>query len=376
MGNGAISFEFRKPSKMRLFFIVLLGAHGLIHLIGFFKSQGFLESEQLAFDIPQSRGILWLAGGVLFLLTVPMYLVGYRYWWLSGILAVIVSQGLIITQWKDAGFGTVANLIILIGCLIGGSYWQLDWSSEKEAARQFLNPTEMASSTDLHIDDMPPLLGQWVSRSGVLNLPQIKSVKLEQKGKMRLKAGAKWTSFKAKQWFSLYPPGFLWIAQVGNPQSFMQFLGKDALNNGKGTMTIKLWGLLPIVQARGRDIDQGSMIRYLAESIWFPSHMMSRSCTWTSIDSNHVQVHFKAGDQTANGVFGFDESGELVSFSSMRYYDATDRLERWVANIDPTSYQDFDGVRIPTKASITWELTNGDFHWLDVEIMTAVFNFS
>jgi hypothetical protein len=156
----------------------------------------------------------------------------------------------------------------------------------------------------------------------------------------------------------------------------MQFLGKDALNNGKGTMTIKLWGLLPIVQARGRDIDQGSMIRYLAESIWFPSLMMSRSCSWTSIDSNHVQVHFKAGDQTANGVFGFDESEELVSFSSMRYYDVTDRLERWVAKIDPTSYQDFEGVRIPTKASITWELTNGDFHWLDVEIMTAVFNFS
>lgn len=359
---------------MRLFFLALLGAHGLIHLIGFLKSQGFLPSEQLAYDISQSRGILWLASGLIFLVTLSIYIMGSRYWWSFGLLAVIVSQVLITMHWKDAWFGTTANLIILIGCLIGWSYWQHDWSSEKEATHQFLSATDLVPSTDLHIDDMPPLVGQWLSRSGVLNRDPIENVKLEQRGKMRLKAGADWTSFTAKQWFSLHPPGFLWIAQVGNPGSFMQFLGKDAFSNGKGSMTIKLWGLIPVVQARGQDIDQGSMVRYLAESIWLPSHFLSRSCTWTPINGNRVQVKFEIEEQTIEGEFGFSNSGELISFSSMRYYDATNQLEKWIADINPDSYQTFEGVRIPTKASITWSLNNGDFHWLDLEIVHAKYN--
>jgi len=41
-----------------------------------------------------------------------------RHWWLMGFLAVIHSQILIFYSWKDAKYGTVANIIILVVAII------------------------------------------------------------------------------------------------------------------------------------------------------------------------------------------------------------------------------------------------------------------
>ena len=55
---------------------------------------------------------------LLFLLTAIIYIWDNKYWWIAGLSAVAISQILIILYWKDAKFGTIANVIILFPLII------------------------------------------------------------------------------------------------------------------------------------------------------------------------------------------------------------------------------------------------------------------
>ncbi|MFQ6109445.1 MAG: DUF6544 family protein [Candidatus Aminicenantales bacterium] len=63
------------------------------------------------------------------------------------------------------------------------------------------------------------------------------------------------------------------------------------------------------------------------------------------------------------GLFKFDENGDVVSFEAKRYYDRKSgaTLEGWFVQIDPESYKEFEGIRIPTRSSVTWKLKERAF---------------
>lgn len=103
---------------MRIAFIVIVGLHGLIHLLGFVKAFKLIELKALSQTISKPFGILWLIVFILFTLTAIQFAFKNNYWWLLAIVSVIVSQILIISFWKDTKFGTIPNLIILLITII------------------------------------------------------------------------------------------------------------------------------------------------------------------------------------------------------------------------------------------------------------------
>lgn len=102
---------------IRTVFIVVVGIHGLIHLMGWAKAFGFAELPQLAQPISRPLGALWLAAAVLLAATAATIALWPRGWWLLGVLALIISQGVIVSSWSDAKFGTAANFVLLVGVL-------------------------------------------------------------------------------------------------------------------------------------------------------------------------------------------------------------------------------------------------------------------
>lgn len=98
---------------MRTALTILIGIHGIIHLFGFLKSFGISEFNAISKPISKPFGIIWLMAFLLFITSAILFLSQYDFWWVIGILAVFVSQFLIIIYWKDAKFGTILNLIIL-----------------------------------------------------------------------------------------------------------------------------------------------------------------------------------------------------------------------------------------------------------------------
>lgn len=103
---------------MKAILIILIFIHGAIHLLGFVKAFGLSKVNQLTLPISKPFGIAWLFASVFFIIMTVMIMLEIEHWWLMGFLAVVHSQILIISSWRDAKYGTIANVIILIAAII------------------------------------------------------------------------------------------------------------------------------------------------------------------------------------------------------------------------------------------------------------------
>src|ERR1700730_5666822 len=100
--------------EMRWIPIALIGVHGLIHLMGFAKGFGYADLPQLTQPISRSWGVVWLAAACLVTVSAAMIGAGARNYWIVGTFALLVSQAVIFTAWRDAWAGTAANVLLLL----------------------------------------------------------------------------------------------------------------------------------------------------------------------------------------------------------------------------------------------------------------------
>jgi Family of unknown function (DUF6920) len=59
------------------------------------------------------------------------------------------------------------------------------------------------------------------------------------------------------------------------PFPFVRISATDQFSDGHGSIHIKLLSLITVANACGPEMDQGSVLRYLAEMIWFPTAWLS-----------------------------------------------------------------------------------------------------
>lgn len=350
--------------------------HGLIHMMGFVKAFQLAEISQLTQNIPKTIGLLWLISALLFIIAAVIFLLKNDWWWMITVPALVLSQLLIIMYWQDAKYGTIANVIILVGIIIGYGIWSFNIIAKNEL-ETFVAPaiSEKKVVTKEVLIGFPLIVQKWLEHSNVIGKEIIYSVYLKQIGEMRTAPEANWMPFEAGQWFKTEKPGFIWIADVKFAMG-IHLAVRDKYENGKGAMLIKLLSLIPIADAKGKEIDQGAMVRYLAEIIWFPSAALNDCIQWEQIDSTTAKATMTYGGITASGLFKFDANGDVISFEARRYYDRKGgaTLEDWLIQIEPNSYKEFEGVRIPARSTVTWKLKEGDFTWYKIEIADIHYN--
>jgi hypothetical protein len=97
----------------KFLFSFLLLSHGLIHFMGFAKAFGYAELPKLTKEISKPAGSMWLATALLFLFASILFLFKKDSWAVISLGAVVASEILIISAWRDARFGTIANAIVL-----------------------------------------------------------------------------------------------------------------------------------------------------------------------------------------------------------------------------------------------------------------------
>lgn len=361
---------------IRLIFASFIIIHGLVHLMGFGKAFQLLELNQLKLTIQKPVGLLWLTSALLFILVGVIFLLRNDWWWMIAVPAFGLSQLLIFMHWQDAKCGTIVNIIIFVGIVIGYGTWsfktmvknELDIFVAPVASEQKVIKKEMLRS-------LPPIVKKWLERSHVIGKEIIYNVHLKQTGEMRTKPDGKWMPVKAEQWFKTKKPGFIWIADVRAAPG-IHLAGRDKYENGKGHMLIKLLSLITVVDAKGKEIDQASMLRYLAEIVWFPSAALSDYIEWEQVDTTMAKATMTFSGISASGLFKFSANGDVMSFQAKRYYDrkGIPALEDWFIQIEPDSYKEFEGVRIPARSAVTWKLKEGDFTWYKLEIVDINYN--
>lgn len=368
---------------LRILFIALLTTHGLIHLIGFIKEFQLATVSQLSgktfFPITDSLakpiGLLWLAVCLCLLATAILFFLQNDGWWIPGIISLLLSQALIIIYWQDAKFGTVANAILLLVLIPANGQWRLNQkvASERQAMLQDIAGLPNEILTETRIAPLPEVIRRWLLRSKVVGKPMVKTIYLKQRGQMKTAPTGSWMPFEAEQTNTIPQPAFIWQTTM-NPFPVVNITGRDRYYQGRGNMLIEVLSVLPIVNSDGKTIDQGSMLRFLGEMVWFPAGAISPYLSWKEIDARTARATMTFGNVQADGIFRFDEHGDVVSFEANRYYDRKEgaTLEKWF--IRTKDYREFEGIRIPAQGEVTWKLKDGDYTWLTFELLTVRYN--
>ena len=344
--------------------------------MGFAKGFGIKEIKELTLPISRPLAILWLAAALLIITFGILYLLSHKYTWLPGFIAVLLSQVLIILVWKDAKFGTLANLLILFVSIAAcGDFFftrQIGHETKEMLSRSGQPGMELVTADD--IKSVPPPVQKWLSRSGIIGKPFISSGKLIQKAELKMSPDQdKWLNASAIQYTFSREPAFIWAVDV-KMNKFLHFRGRDKFENGKGEMLIKMNSLLSVVDEKGEKMDEGTLQRYLGEIVWFPSMALSQDITWEEIDDSTAVATMEYLGTMGSGTFNFNQDGDFTSFSALRYKgnEADAGRFEWIISVE--EYKTFEGIRVPSKMTATWKLEDKDWTWLKLEVSDITYN--
>jgi len=121
--------------------------------------------------------------------------------------------------------------------------------------------------------------------------------------------------FHADQYYTIDPVAFLWrVSAVTAPVIFIR--GADSLQNGRDSIQMKPLALFKAVDASGSSLDQGSALRYLQETVWFPFAALSDVITWESIDDHSARATLTLDTISVSETFFFDEEGHVIDYET------------------------------------------------------------
>lgn len=85
------------------------------------------------------------------------------------------------------------------------------------------------------------------------------------------------------------------------------------LPSGEGHMMWKIMFLFSMIDQRGPETTQAALVRYLSEACYFPTALLpSKYLVWQAMDSNTARATLVHGDCKAQGVFHFNELGQIT----------------------------------------------------------------
>lgn len=267
-------------------------------------------------------------------------------------------------------------LLLIVGSISLG-LWSFNRNFKKDL-RELYSGFETSKKEILTLEmisDLPNSVQLWLNYSKVVGKTKSRSLKLVQKGEMRLKPeDQKWIKAKAVQYFRIDEPAFIWKVKL-DMVPLIPVAGKDKYHNGKGSMLIKLLSLFKMVHENGPKIDQGAAQRYLAEICWFPSAVLSPYVSWDSIGALSAKATINYKGTKGSVIFHFNEEGKLLKLSADRFKENTvDAVpEKWI--ITPLEFAEFNGRFLPSKLNVTWSLNSGDFTWYRLEVTDMNFDF-
>ncbi|SFC22588.1 hypothetical protein SAMN04488102_10444 [Alkalibacterium subtropicum] len=271
----------------------------------------------------------------------------------------------------------VIGLLVLSGVVVTGSFLaqSLFKRNVKAEVEELFSAVEKKGErvSEEDLEGLPESVKRWFKYSGMIGKDRVMSVRLKQQAEMRLGPDSRWLPVEAEQYFTSEDPGFIWDATI-KAAPFVHISGRDKYQNGQGSMLIKPLSIFTLADSQGEEIDQGTLLRYLAETMWFPSALLNDYIEWEAIDDNNARAVMTYDGVSASGIFTINDLGEVVRFEAERYgdFDGEFRMETW--SIPVSAYKSFEGLKVPTKGEITWKLDEGDYNWFNFEVMDIEYN--
>lgn len=222
--------------------------------------------------------------------------------------------------------------------------------------------------THAAVASLPPIVQRHLAFAGVVGSAVPPTVSIRQEGEIRLRPGARWMPFVADQQYTTAEPSFTWLARM-KPLPGVSVRAQDELTDGHGAMQVWPMPFWKAVDARGPEMDQGSITRFMNEMMWFPAAYVLPYVSWEAIDDASAAMRIDVHGTIAHAVVSFASDGALINFVTDRYRTAgRDRwdLAPWSTPILRSAL--ISGVRVPVEGEGVWHLADGDFAYIRIRL--------
>ena len=193
------------------------------------------------------------------------------------------------------------------------------------------------------------------------------TARLRHGGFFRPNRNGRWFPIEGEEFFTVAKPGFVWNATI-RLAPLLWIEARDELIHGRGKMLVRFCSAFTLVNASGSELDQGALLRWLAEVVWFPAGYVGERIHAKPIDSRSAQVTLVHNGLSVTATLQVDEEGKLTTISGRRYRVDKGRsvLTSWKGVC--SHYREFGGMRIPTSVEVIWELDEADFSYAKFDV--------
>lgn len=350
--------------KTALFILILL--HGLIHVLGFVKGFDLAPLEQFKLPIGKPAGLLWLIATVLMVATALLYLLNVSWWWAVALPSLLLSQVLIIVFWADAKAGTIPNVILALPLTLAllnslpGSFQSM-YRADTDATMAAL-PSSSDSISEEDLAPLPPLVQQYIRRSGAVGKPHIQAFAARFTGRFRNGFDAAWMDFTSEQLNTISPSTRYFLMKAG-----MYGIPMDGLHRFVGDsarMQIRIASALEVVNASGPEMNKAETVTIFNDiCVMAPAALLDLDIVWTPIDAQSVQARYTRNGITISATLTFTPQGDLANFiSNDRYFNSDGKTNiplPWSTPV--SSYKDYGSAHLPSRGDATWHRPEGEF---------------
>jgi len=297
---------------------------------------------------------------------------------LIAIVAIVLSQTLIIRSWSDAMFGTVANVIIFFPVLFAFlNFLPSSFTNvyRAEALKGLRQHADTSLVTDADLNHLPLPVQKYLRYTGAVGKPKVQNFRAVFTGSIKPKMEGRWLDFRAQQYNFFQEPTRLFFIEskmFGIPFDGLHvYVGKNA------TMQIKIGSLIQIADAKGDTMTQGETVTLFNDMcLMAPATLIDTAIHWESIDSLTAKATFTNQSHTISAILYFNEKGELTNFISDDRYMSADGITykkyRWST---PTrDYKEFDGRKVVTYGEAIWHMPDGEFPYGKFYLVDVEYN--
>jgi hypothetical protein len=225
------------------------------------------------------------------------------------------------------------------------SAWQKNWQDQDEL-----------HFSDTDIRPLPTPVQRYFRTCGYIGSePHLQGRILWSDVYMRFSATGSWRKIHCDEFLATPEPvriAYMTAGVAGIPS----FAAKDEYRESHGNMLIKLAGLIPLQNAKGREMDQSGLVTVLSECLLLPSYALQPYIQWTEKDPNCAAATIRFNGTEANGLFYFNDRGEFTRFETHDRWQAQKkgRFIRTPWKVTATDYIEDEGIRRPHLMSASW----------------------
>ncbi len=358
---------------LKYVFAGIILIHGLIHFMGFAKAFGYGNITQLTKDISKPAGFFWFVTALLFAAAMILFLLKKESWLMIVIVAAVISQILIITVWKDAKFGTLANILAL---LVAAASWasyhferQFKEDIKKHIAQSSFSSNDILTEAD--IISLPGPVQKYIRYSGAVNKPKVKNVKVVFTGEMRDK-GKDFFKFTSVQYNFFENPARLFFMKAKMFGTTVP--GYHCYQNEAAAMQVKLFGLLNVVNIKGDEMNKAETVTVFNDMcLMAPATLIDKRIEWKPVDSLSVAATFTNGKNRVTATLYFNEKGQLTNFISDDRYALAD-MKQYRFSTPAKEYMKINDMNVLKYGEAVWHYPEGEFVYGKFNLKSIEYN--